>query len=77
MSYSMQIEERTTIKKIDFNLAFVILALNLIGLINLYSASHTVHSTEMSSRFISQLVWVGVGWSVYIILSFIDYRFFT
>ena len=36
----MQIEERRFFKKLDFNLIFVILALNIIGLINLYSATH-------------------------------------
>ncbi len=72
----LQVEHRSRLRKFDFNFALVILALNVIGLINLYSATHGANSTEMNRLFISQLFWLGGGWSCYIISTFIDYKFF-
>ena len=52
---ALQVQERTTMRKIDFNLILVIFALNIIGLINLYSATHGPNSKGMASLFISQI----------------------
>ncbi len=73
MNLSMQVEERTFLKRIDFNFAFVILALNLVGLINLYSATHGIHSTN-EDLFWSQIIWLFMGWFLYFVLTLIDYR---
>ena len=59
---SLHVEERTLFKKLDINLIVVILALNVIGLINLYSATHGPTSAEVSGLFISQIMWLVVGW---------------
>ncbi|MFK8139267.1 MAG: FtsW/RodA/SpoVE family cell cycle protein, partial [Bdellovibrionales bacterium] len=72
----MRIENRTTFKKFDINLALVILFLNAIGLFSLYSATHHPDSAEISRTFLSQLVWLGGAWIIYLVVSFIDYKLF-
>jgi len=73
MEYSLQVEERTLFRRIDWNLAAVIFALNIIGLINLFSATHGYHSENVEQLFINQIIWLGVGWSVFFFVTFIDY----
>jgi len=70
---SLHVEERTLFKKLDINLMIVILALNVIGLINLYSATHGPTSTDVASLFISQIVWLVVGWLVFLVMTLLDY----
>jgi rod shape determining protein RodA len=55
---------------------FVILALNVIGLINLYSATHGAASSNTSQFFIQQILWLILGWTLFFILTIIDYDFF-
>src|SRR5438552_4016073 len=52
---ALQVQERTTIRKVDYNLALVIFAINIIGLINLYSATHRPNSKVVASLFVSQI----------------------
>jgi rod shape determining protein RodA len=73
MDYSIRVEERTIFKRLDLNFILVIFALNVIGLINLYSATHGPHSRDVEPLFISQFVWLGVGWSVFFICTLLDY----
>ncbi len=73
MFTSLHVEERTLFKKLDINLMIVILALNVIGLINLYSATHGPTSTDVASLFISQIVWLVVGWLVFLVMTLLDY----
>ncbi len=72
----MQVEERNLLSRLDFNFAFVILALNLIGLINLYSATHGLFSKDRMDLFWMQLAWLSVGWAVYLGITLIDYKIF-
>ena len=72
----MQVEERTLFKRIDWNFAGVVFALNVIGLINLYSATHGHGDIGTSRLFISQLFWLFAGWSLYFIVTLIDYQLF-
>lgn len=76
MSFSLQVEERSLFKKLDWNLIIVILVLNFIGLINLFSATHGPNSQDVANLFIQQLVWLSVGWGVFFIATFLDYAFF-
>ncbi len=71
----MQIEERTFLRKIDINLIFVIIALNIIGLINLYSATHDPQTVGIHRLFAQQLFWVGVGWLIFFGSTLLDYKF--
>lgn len=73
MDLSIQVEERTIFKRLDLNFILVIFALNVIGLINLYSATHGPHSVDVESLFISQFMWLGIGWSVFFIVTLLDY----
>lgn len=73
MINSLQVEERTLFKKIDINLIIVIFALNVIGLINLYSATHGPTSKDVASLFISQIVWLTAGWVIFFFVTVVDY----
>lgn len=72
----LQVEERTSLSRIDVNLCMVILALNVIGLINLFSATHGVHLTDTANLFWMQLFWLLVGWTIFFSMTFFDYMFF-
>ncbi|UOF01662.1 rod shape-determining protein RodA [Bdellovibrio reynosensis] len=73
MLTSLHVEERTLFKKLDINLIIVILALNVIGLINLYSATHGPTTVDVASLFISQIMWLVVGWTVFLVMTLLDY----
>jgi rod shape determining protein RodA len=73
MDISMNLEERTLFKRLDWNLIFVVLALNIIGLINLYSATHGPSSKEVEPLFINQFIWLAIGWCIFFIVTFFDY----
>lgn len=73
----MQVEERSRFSRLDFNFAFVILALNVIGLINLYSATHGLFSRDKMDLFWLQMMWLCVGWSVFLAMTLIDYKIFV
>ena len=75
MNSGISVQERGFLRKIDFNFILIILALNLIGLINLYSATHGVNLT-FTSKFWKQIIWLSGGWSLFIICTFIDYNVF-
>lgn len=74
MELTMQIEERTLLKRIDWNFVLVVLALNVVGLINLYSATHGPHSVDVEQLFINQIIWLFAGWSLFLIFTFLDYQ---
>lgn len=74
---NLQIEERRLFSRFDYNLALVILALNVIGLINLYSATHGLYSTDKKDLFWLQLAWLAVGWSLYLGVTLVDYKIFV
>ena len=57
MELSMNLEDRTLFKRIDWNLIFVIVALNIIGLINLYSATHGPNARDVEPLFINQIIY--------------------
>lgn len=73
-----QVEGRTFLTRIDWNFAGVILALNIIGLINVFSATHGHTEVGGSDRlFWSQIFWLSMGWTVYLIVTVIDYQIFV
>ncbi len=73
-----QVEGRNFLKKIDWNFAAVIVGLNIIGLINVFSATHGHAEVGGSDRlFWSQLFWLIVGWTFYFFATLIDYNFFV
>src|SRR5665213_114839 len=76
LSTGLQVEERHRFSRLDLNFAFVIVALNLIGLINLYSATHGMFSKDKMDLFWMQLVWLSIGWGIYLGITLIDYKIF-
>ena len=75
MDLAIQIEKRTFFKRIDWNFVFIILALNIVGLMNLYSATHGPNSQNMETLFANQIIWLSAGWSIFFILTLIEYQF--
>jgi rod shape determining protein RodA len=72
----IQVEERTFLNRIDWNFAGIILLLNIIGLINVFSATHG-HSEGLGSSdrlFWTQLFWLTAGWVLYFAVTLIDYN---
>lgn len=77
MELSVNFEEKTLLRRLDWNFILVIFALNMIGLINLYSATHGPNSKDVESLFINQIVWLISGWSVFFIATLVDYSIIT
>ncbi len=75
MNLTSTLDEKTTFRKIDWSFIFVILSLNIIGLINLYSATHGPSSREMEPLFINQMIWLSAGWLIFFLMTFFDYIF--
>lgn len=67
-------QERGLLKKIDWPFAALIFCLNIIGLFNLYSATHGPLSQEVESLFISQIMWLMIGWSLFFVVTLVDYQ---
>lgn len=72
----LQVENRTIFHRIDWNFSAAILVLNIIGLINLYSATHGHNDVGSSRLFLSQIFWLSVSWVLYFVVTLIDYQFF-
>ena len=62
-------------KKLDINLLLVLLALSVISMINLYSATHSAEATSLSRVFVSQLIWFLGGWVLFFLVTFINLDF--
>ena len=77
LDLNLKFEERTTLKRIDWSFILLILALNIVGLINLYSATHGPQSEAMNGLFLNQIIWLAIGWSIFFIVTFIDYQIVT
>lgn len=77
MELGLRVEERTFFSKLDWYFLAIIFILNAIGLVNLYSATHGISGDEMSTLFYQQLVWLFIGWGLFIILTIIDYQFLS
>lgn len=75
-NFSLHVQERTFLKRIDWKFALIIFALNIIGLINLYSATHGAGEVGTDRLFIAQIFWLLVGWLFYFLVTFIDYQVF-
>ncbi|MBY0313956.1 MAG: rod shape-determining protein RodA [Bdellovibrionales bacterium] len=63
-------------QKLNLYLIFSLLCLNAIGLLNLYSASSNI-SRHLQDVFSSQIMWLCIGWVVFIVITLFDYRFFV
>lgn len=75
MELSLQVEERTLFRRLDWNLIGAIFALNFIGLVNVYSATHGPTARDFVPLFVNQIVWLVAGWCLFFILTLVDYAF--
>lgn len=69
----LHVNERNFLSRIDVRLILLIFCLNVIGLFNLYSATHGPNSVTVESLFIQQIIWLAIGWSIFFVLTFLDY----
>jgi rod shape determining protein RodA len=69
----LHVNERNFLSRIDVRLILLIFCLNVIGLFNLYSATHGPNSVRVESLFIQQIIWLAIGWSIFFVLTFLDY----
>jgi rod shape determining protein RodA len=69
----LHVNERNFFNRIDVRLILLIFCLNVIGLFNLYSATHGPNSQGVEALFIQQLIWLAIGWSVFFVFTFLDY----
>src|SRR5436190_21634369 len=72
----LHVEERNFLSRFDLNFAFVIFAINLIGIINLYSATHGIFHKDKTELFWMQLAWLTMGWLVFLSVTLLDYKIF-
>jgi rod shape determining protein RodA len=70
---NMNVNERNIFSRIDFKLIAPILLLNLIGLVNLFSATHGPNSLSVEKLFIQQIFWLVFGWGIFFAMTFFDY----
>ncbi len=70
----LQVEERNLFSRIDLNLVLVVFAITLIGLINVYSATHGPYQSDRTELFWMQIVYLFVAWGVFIAVTVTDYN---
>lgn len=71
------VEERTFFRRLDWSIISLVFALQVIGLINLYSATTSMTGDEPVSRlFIQQAIWLFAGWIIFLSLTLLNYSFF-
>lgn len=68
--------DRRLVENMNWHLLAVVMALMIIGLVNLYSAVYFWGEGVSQALFWSQLIWMVIGGAVMIVLSFVDYRLF-
>lgn len=66
--------ERRSLTHFDWPILSIVLVLDTMGLVNLYSATHDAGGGGASSLFLSQCLFVGVGLLGMILLTLVDYR---
>tara|TARA_B100001248_G_C27399150_1_gene468464 strand:- start:43 stop:1152 length:1110 start_codon:yes stop_codon:yes gene_type:complete len=71
----MQLNLKNLLKRFDINFTLLILAITVIGLINVYSATYNSEQDSLSRTFIAQSIWLLAGWLIFLVMSFIDYKF--
>jgi rod shape determining protein RodA len=75
-SLSMSLGQSSLFKRFNIYMIFCILSLNAISLINLLSATTNI-AQHLKGIFYSQFIWIGIGWGLYWLLTFVSYRFFV
>jgi rod shape determining protein RodA len=66
--------DRRLIRNFDIGILFVALAISLIGVMTIYSATRPVLDFEQQSFYLRQLNWIGLSLIAFFFVSSIDYR---
>lgn len=66
--------DRRLLKNFDWSLLAVVLALSLIGVMTIYSATRPLSGTEQQSFYLKQLFWLFLGMVCIFLVVRIDYR---
>jgi len=74
-SLNLKVGENQLIRRFDWNYFLVLITLQVIGLIVLYSAAHS--ATHLGRVFFAQMTWLALGWVVFFVAARINYRTFT
>lgn len=68
-------EDKTFFRRMDTNFLIVIFAINVVGLINLFSATHGLQLSGLSRMFVMQSLWLILGWGVFFAVTLLNYKF--
>ena len=74
----MLVDRGTFLRRIDWLFILVIFIIQVFGLINLWSTVHDVNASffEFERKFVAQVVWILIGWVIFILATVINYSFF-
>lgn len=74
----MLVDRGTFLKRVDWSFVLVILVLQVFGLINLWSTVHDVDTSffEFERKFVAQIIWISIGWVVFMFATVINYSYF-
>ncbi|MCS6837239.1 MAG: rod shape-determining protein RodA [Bdellovibrionaceae bacterium] len=65
-------QRKSLFKKIDWIFVYTLLALTIISLINLYSATHRGSEGELNELFFKQVIYFVIGWILFAIFTFVN-----
>lgn len=66
--------DRKKTTQFDWPLFILVILVTAIGVLNLYSTSHTVPLTKGSSPYIKQMYWIVIGLFVMVVAASVDYH---
>jgi rod shape determining protein RodA len=70
----MQLKEEVGGSKYDFSIVWIAFSIITVGVINLYSATHTAGDVRDSEHWRMQITWFGIGTILFIALYLLHYR---
>jgi rod shape determining protein RodA len=68
--------DRRLLKNFDWSILFVVLALSLVGVMTIYSATRPILDAERQSFYLRQFYWIGLSLICFFLVVSIDYRWF-
>jgi len=68
--------DRRLLKNFDWSILFVALALSLIGVMTIYSATRSIPDAEQQSFYLRQFYWIIFSLACFFLVVSVDYRWF-
>ncbi len=66
--------DRRLIIKFDWSILLAMLALSIVGVLTIYSATRPVFDAEQKAFYIRQLYWIGLSTAAFFLIASFDYR---